>query len=65
LEEPFSVLEVDDLPSTVQGQLFEELLDKEVQSQLEEDPPVVNWALEITDRLGKTSQIEITIYPSF
>ncbi|KAK6622350.1 hypothetical protein RUM44_002161 [Polyplax serrata] len=44
--------EVEDLSTPIQDQLFEELLDKEVQSQLESDPPVLNWSLEITVRLG-------------
>lgn len=44
--------EVDDLSTSIQNHLFDELLDKEVQTQLETDPPVVNWSLEITERLG-------------
>ncbi|KAL0276622.1 UNVERIFIED_CONTAM: hypothetical protein PYX00_004157 [Menopon gallinae] len=44
--------EVEDLSTPIQDQLFEELLDKEVQSQLESDPAVLNWSLEITVRLG-------------
>lgn len=43
---------MEDLSTPIQDQLFEELLDKEVQSQLESDPPVLNWSLEITVRLG-------------
>lgn len=49
----FLFAEVEDLSTPIQDQLFEELLDKEVQSQLESDPPVLNWSLEITVRLGK------------
>lgn len=37
---------------SVQEQLFEELLDRDAQKQLEEDAPIINWSLEITDRLG-------------
>ncbi|KAJ9573789.1 hypothetical protein L9F63_008826, partial [Diploptera punctata] len=44
--------EVEDLPPPVQEQLFEELLDKDAQQQLESDPPVLNWSLEVTVRLG-------------
>nr|CAD7600958.1 unnamed protein product [Timema genevievae] len=44
--------EVEDLPTTVQEQLFEELLDKDAQQQLESDPPIINWSLEVTVRLG-------------
>ncbi|XP_068249702.1 ubiquitin thioesterase trabid [Palaemon carinicauda] len=44
--------DIEDLPVSVQEQLFEELLDKDAQKQLEEDAPIINWSLEITDRLG-------------
>nr|XP_027234993.1 ubiquitin thioesterase trabid-like [Penaeus vannamei] len=44
--------EIEDLPVSVQEQLFEELLDRDAQKQLEEDAPIINWSLEITDRLG-------------
>lgn len=36
----------------IQEQLFEELLDKDAQQQLEADPPVINWSLEVTAHLG-------------
>ncbi|XP_066984394.1 ubiquitin thioesterase trabid isoform X2 [Macrobrachium rosenbergii] len=44
--------DIEDLPVSVQEQLFEELLDRDAQKQLEEDAPIINWSLEITDRLG-------------
>ncbi|XP_057340812.1 ubiquitin thioesterase trabid [Microplitis mediator] len=47
--------EVEDLPSSVQEQMLEELLDREAQQQLEGsdgEPPALNWSLEITERLG-------------
>ncbi|XP_014218263.1 ubiquitin thioesterase trabid isoform X2 [Copidosoma floridanum] len=47
--------EVEDLPSIVQEQMLEELLDREAQQQLEGgcgEPPALNWSLEITDRVG-------------
>ncbi|XP_043268995.1 ubiquitin thioesterase trabid [Venturia canescens] len=47
--------EVEDLPSVVQEQMLEELLDREAQQQLEGgggEPPALNWSLEITERLG-------------
>ncbi|GLV35863.1 trabid [Carabus blaptoides fortunei] len=44
--------EVEELPGPVQEQLFTELLDKDAQQQLESDPPVINWSLEVTVRLG-------------
>ncbi|XP_044754052.1 ubiquitin thioesterase trabid isoform X2 [Coccinella septempunctata] len=44
--------EVDELPGSVQEQLFEELLDKDAQAQLESEPAVINWSLELTVRLG-------------
>ncbi|XP_060074323.1 ubiquitin thioesterase ZRANB1-like [Ylistrum balloti] len=42
---------VRDLPNTVQSQLFDEILDGDVQKELE-DEYVVNWSVELTDRLG-------------
>ena len=36
----------------VQQQLFEELLDKEAQKELEVDAPIINWNLDVTERLG-------------
>ncbi|RZF43518.1 hypothetical protein LSTR_LSTR013042 [Laodelphax striatellus] len=44
--------EIEDLPQAVTEQLFEELLDKDAQQQLEADPPVINWSLELTVHLG-------------
>ncbi|BES96814.1 OTU-like cysteine protease [Nesidiocoris tenuis] len=44
--------EIEDLPASVQEQLFSELLDKDVQQQLEMDPAVINWSVEITMQLG-------------
>lgn len=37
----------------MQEQLFEELLDKDSQQQLESAPPALNWSLEVTVRLGE------------
>ncbi|XP_021371866.1 ubiquitin thioesterase ZRANB1-like [Mizuhopecten yessoensis] len=42
---------VRDLPNTVQSQLFDEIMDGDVQKELE-DEYVVNWSVELTDRLG-------------
>lgn len=44
--------DIEELPLTVQEQLFEELLDRDAQKQLENPPPALNWSLEITSRLG-------------
>lgn len=44
--------EIEDLPASVQEQLFDELLDKDVQQQLEMEPAVINWSVEITVQLG-------------
>ncbi len=49
---PHYVAEIEDLPSIIQEQLFEEILDKDVQQQLEAHPPVINWSLEVTSHLG-------------
>lgn len=44
--------DIEELPLNVQEQLFEELLDRDAQKQLENPPPALNWSLEITSRLG-------------
>ncbi|GLH05991.1 hypothetical protein R5R35_007902 [Gryllus longicercus] len=44
--------DVEDLPPMVQEQLFEELLDRDAQQQLESEPAALNWSLEVTVRLG-------------
>ncbi|XP_074642844.1 ubiquitin thioesterase zranb1-A-like [Tubulanus polymorphus] len=44
--------EIEDLPRPIQKQLFEELLDSDVQKELEVEEPIINWSVELTDRLG-------------
>lgn len=44
--------EVEELPPPIQEQLFSELLDKDAQEQLESEPAVINWSVELTVRLG-------------
>ena len=44
--------DIEELPLAIQEQLYEELLDRDAQKQLEMPPPALNWSLEITDRLG-------------
>ncbi|XP_026734249.1 ubiquitin thioesterase trabid isoform X2 [Trichoplusia ni] len=44
--------EIEELPAPIQEQLFSELLDREAQQTLEADPPLINWSLELTVRLG-------------
>ncbi|XP_052900683.1 ubiquitin thioesterase trabid [Anopheles moucheti] len=44
--------DIEELPLVLQEQLYEELLDKDAQKQLEMPPPALNWSLEITERLG-------------
>lgn len=44
--------DIEELPLTVQEQLYDELLDRDAQKQLENPPPALNWSLEITSRLG-------------
>lgn len=44
--------EIEDLPTSVQEQLYDELLDRDVQKELEVDAPIINWSLELTERLG-------------
>lgn len=45
-------VDIELLPTAIQEQLFNELLDKDAQEQLESDPAVINWSLELTVRLG-------------
>uniref|UniRef100_A0A6B2EE42 ubiquitinyl hydrolase 1 n=2 Tax=Phlebotomus TaxID=13203 RepID=A0A6B2EE42_9DIPT len=44
--------DIEELPVAIQEQLFDELLDRDAQKQLENPPPALNWSLEITARLG-------------
>lgn len=44
--------EIEELPISIQEQLYDELLDRDAQKQLENPPPALNWSLEITARLG-------------
>jgi uncharacterized membrane protein len=40
------------LSPSIQQRLFDEVLDRGVQKELEEESAIINWSLEITDRLG-------------
>uniref|UniRef100_A0A1B0FNT2 ubiquitinyl hydrolase 1 n=1 Tax=Glossina morsitans morsitans TaxID=37546 RepID=A0A1B0FNT2_GLOMM len=44
--------EIEELPLPIQEQLYDELLDRDAQKQLENPPPALNWSMEITARLG-------------
>ncbi|EDW16982.1 ubiquitin thioesterase trabid isoform X1 [Drosophila mojavensis] len=44
--------EIEELPIPIQEQLYDELLDRDAQKQLEVPPPALNWSLEITARLS-------------
>lgn len=44
--------DIDDLPRHIHSKLFDELLDKNVQSELEVEESIINWSLELTDRLS-------------
>ncbi|CAL8379994.1 ubiquitin thioesterase ZRANB1 [Gadus morhua] len=43
--------DIEDLPPAVQEKLFDEVLDRDVQKELEEESPVINWSLELSTRL--------------
>ncbi|XP_005305921.1 ubiquitin thioesterase ZRANB1 [Chrysemys picta bellii] len=43
--------DIEDLPQTVQEKLFDEVLDRDVQKELEEESPIINWSLELGTRL--------------
>ncbi|KAM9617546.1 ubiquitin thioesterase ZRANB1 isoform 4-T4 [Trichechus inunguis] len=44
-------VDIEDLPPTVQEKLFDEVLDRDVQKELEEESPIINWSLELATRL--------------
>ncbi|KAL5282955.1 ZRANB1 family protein [Megaselia abdita] len=44
--------EIEEFPMPIQEQLYDELLDRDAQKQLENPPPVLNWSIEITSQLG-------------
>ncbi|XP_068807574.1 ubiquitin thioesterase ZRANB1 isoform X2 [Struthio camelus] len=44
-------VDIEDLPPTVQEKLFDEVLDRDVQKELEEESPIINWSLELGTRL--------------
>ncbi|XP_037730384.1 ubiquitin thioesterase trabid [Drosophila subpulchrella] len=44
--------EIEELPIPIQEQLYDELLDRDAQKQLETPPPALNWSMEITARLS-------------
>ena len=53
----FSLLEIEDLPPATQEQLYNELMDKDAQKELEEDcvepgTAAINWSEEIRINLG-------------
>ncbi|XP_073775047.1 ubiquitin thioesterase ZRANB1 isoform X2 [Danio rerio] len=43
--------DIEDLPPAVQEKLFDEVLDRDVQKELEEESAVINWSLELGSRL--------------
>ncbi|XP_066525722.1 ubiquitin thioesterase zranb1-B isoform X2 [Hoplias malabaricus] len=43
--------DIEDLPPNVQEKLFDELLDRDVQKELEEESPIINWSIELGTRL--------------
>ncbi|RWS24637.1 Ubiquitin thioesterase Zranb1-like protein, partial [Leptotrombidium deliense] len=44
--------EIEDLAPSIQERLFDELLDRDVQKELEEESPIINWSLELTETFG-------------
>lgn len=44
--------DIDDLPRHTQDQLFDEVLDRDVQSELEAEESIINWSMELSERLG-------------
>lgn len=48
----FILPEIEFLPSVVRTQLFDELLDQDVQKELEQESQIINWSIEIGNTLG-------------
>uniref|UniRef100_A0A2C9JT89 ubiquitinyl hydrolase 1 n=1 Tax=Biomphalaria glabrata TaxID=6526 RepID=A0A2C9JT89_BIOGL len=44
--------EIEDFERIIQEQLFDEILDRDVQNELEVEEAIINWSIELTDRLG-------------
>merc|ERR1719510_2007986 len=44
--------EIEDLPPTIQEQLYSELMDRDAQKELEEEAAIINWSEEVRVRLG-------------
>lgn len=44
--------DIEDLSRHIQEQLFDELLDRGVQNELEVEESIINWSVELTERLG-------------
>ncbi|GFN75701.1 ubiquitin thioesterase zranb1-like [Plakobranchus ocellatus] len=44
--------DIEDLSRHVQDQLFDEILDRDVQNELEVEEAIINWSMELTERLG-------------
>ncbi|XP_005111227.1 ubiquitin thioesterase zranb1-B [Aplysia californica] len=45
-------VDIEDLARHIQEHLFDEILDRDVQNELEVEESIINWSLELTDRLG-------------
>ncbi|KAL0964785.1 hypothetical protein UPYG_G00328910 [Umbra pygmaea] len=43
--------DIEDLPPAVQEKLFDEVLDRDVQKELEEESTIINWSMELGTRL--------------
>ncbi|CAG5132404.1 unnamed protein product, partial [Candidula unifasciata] len=44
--------DIEDLARHIQEQLFDEILDRGVQNELEVEEAIINWSIELTERLG-------------
>ncbi|XP_006817899.1 ubiquitin thioesterase ZRANB1-like [Saccoglossus kowalevskii] len=45
-------VEIEDFPLPVRNQLFDEILDRDVQKELEQESHIINWSMELSERLG-------------
>ncbi|KAK3743204.1 hypothetical protein RRG08_064057 [Elysia crispata] len=44
--------DIEDLSRHIQDQLLDEILDRDVQNELEVEEAIINWSMELTERLG-------------
>ena len=54
-------VEIEDLPPTIQEQLYSELMDRDAQKELEEEAAIINWSEEVRVRNKYFVKLKITV----